>query len=114
MCQQGSKSCRTSGGDVSNNLTVCFAKILQLNPLLLLSRLPLTHAVTHDTILSVISSVRKSVEFEENGSRFRFDAFLLPEEGQEASVLAEGGLTNREIDPILKGLIDETRDFLER
>lgn len=54
------------------------------------------------------------MECDENGKRFRFDTFLLPVEGAEASVLAEGGLAERAVDPILKGLIDETRDFLER
>ena len=81
----------------------------------ILFRLPLTHAVTHETILNVIYSVRNAVEWdEEKKKRFRFDSFLLPGEGQEAGVLAEGGLNERVIEDTLKNLIAETRDFLER
>jgi hypothetical protein len=70
--------------------------------------------VTHETIQSIISSVREAVEKDDDGKRFQFHSFLLPKEGQEATVLAEGGLTKRAIEEPLKSLIDETRDFLER
>jgi hypothetical protein len=63
--------------------------------------------------LDIIENVRKEVEVDGDGP-FRFDMFLIPEEGKVASVLAEGGLTERVIEEPLQKLIDESRDFLER
>lgn len=76
--------------------------------------MPLTTSITHNKILEITTAVRELVEFEEDGSRFRFDLFLLPEEGDEQSVLDQGGLKQRDISQGLKMLLDETRDFLER
>ena len=74
----------------------------------------LTSAITHNSILDITTAVRNLVEYEENGTPFRFDTFLLPSEGDEQTVLDQGGLREKEIQPGLKMLLDETRDFLER
>ncbi|KAJ3345038.1 peroxin [Kappamyces sp. JEL0680] len=66
----------------------------------------------HASIVEIVGNVRKLVELE-NGKQFRFHTFLLPAEGKESTVLAEGGLSERIIEEPLKRLIDETRDFLE-
>lgn len=58
--------------------------------------------------------MRNIVEKDDSGKPFRFDTFLLPTEGHEATVLAEGGLSDRLLEGSLKEMIEETRDFLER
>jgi hypothetical protein len=63
--------------------------------------------------MEITSAVRKNVELNPDGSLFKFDSLLLPPEGKEASVLAQGGVVEEEIDPQLRDLISETRDFLE-
>lgn len=68
--------------------------------------------------MEILNAVRLEIE-NEDGIPFRysfvtrFDTFLMPEEGKEHTVLAEGGSTTREIDEHLQALLNETRDFLE-
>ncbi|KAI8919403.1 Peroxin-3 [Powellomyces hirtus] len=76
----------------------------------------LKEPVTYDILIDVIGRIREKVEHSDSGSfSASMSAFLLPEEGKEENVLRAGGCSDDGfvIDPELKELLNETRDFLE-
>ncbi|KAJ3285286.1 peroxin [Borealophlyctis nickersoniae] len=83
----------------------------------------LRQSVTFASLSDTIKEIRAKVETDDRDGRkaFRFDDYLLPEEGHEADVLREGGAAPVDgevdarfvVDPELAMLLDETRDFLD-
>ncbi|KAL2911712.1 peroxin [Polyrhizophydium stewartii] len=87
------------------------------------SSISLKESTGFNELSSIIADIRK--EFERDSDKrelmHRMDTYLLPAEGDEGSVLKEGGITIEDggskvpyvLDPDLKRLLDDTRDFLE-
>jgi peroxin-3 len=89
----------------------CVARVRQAAEKQLKS-VPLTLAMTHDTLMELVSNIRKEVEFE-HGLEFKFDIFLLPKEGSESLIFSQAGIKETTVDPPLLQLINETRDVVE-
>ncbi|KAJ3043653.1 peroxin [Rhizophlyctis rosea] len=85
----------------------------------------LKEPIGSERLAKLVNEVRKCVEFEDVGeikAPFPFVECLLPPEGQEAEVIREGGAAPGDdaqldadftVDPELRVLLNETRDFLE-
>ncbi|KAI9354117.1 Peroxin-3 [Zopfochytrium polystomum] len=77
----------------------------------------LNKPVSFEFMVGLINQVREEVEGGKSSAELSaFAKFLLPEEGAEAEVLREGGASEEQattMEPQLKQLVDETRDFLD-
>ncbi|KAI9105639.1 Peroxin-3 [Phlyctochytrium arcticum] len=69
----------------------------------------LKEQTSYGSLIETVSKIRAIVEDESQPS---MTSYLLPQEGNEEQVLSAGGV-DTVVDPELRSLLDETRDFLE-
>ncbi|KAJ3160150.1 peroxin [Geranomyces michiganensis] len=82
----------------------------------IIGSMSLKEAITYNTVIEIVTRVRDKVENNPDGTPgVSPSVYLLPEEGHEEEVLRAGGCNNDAfvMDPSLKELLNETRDFLE-
>ncbi|KAH6568213.1 hypothetical protein BASA50_010565 [Batrachochytrium salamandrivorans] len=89
----------------------------------IVGRLSLKTPIGHGELVDLIGQIRFAFEHDDvHKSLFhRMDLYLLPLEGEEKVVLKDGGITIEDgaskvthvVEPPLKHLLDDTRDFLE-
>ncbi|KAI8929606.1 Peroxin-3 [Entophlyctis helioformis] len=87
------------------------------------SKVGLKQAVGYNDIVALVDEIRRDFEHDDEHKDMwhRMDGYLLPAEGEEHTVLREGGISVEDgsskveylLDRDLKHLLDETRDFME-